>query len=67
MKWTTDKPQIEGWYWIKHPKYGTLIEYMDESQLALVNYTKEKIKHHPYAGCLYAGPIELPIDGENKS
>lgn len=60
MKWTTDRPKTEGWYWITAHFMDTAI--MHTSEIAKIFKQVRQARTDP--AVKFAGPIPLPDSPE---
>lgn len=68
MKWTSKKPEKEGWYWYQDEHFGAapiLVEYADSTKRFLeVSFPIDEcfVPRYESANGKWAGPLELPED-----
>ncbi len=61
MKWTTDKPSTEGWYWWRYDKTGPAdIHYLSHDGNGLTELDCMGKRHSLVDDGEWAGPLEPP-------
>ena len=71
LRWTKDKPTVEGWYWVKEERSGeSTMVLIDEHDLACANdefcpHCKARAYSSLHYPGLWAGPIPEPEEAED--
>jgi len=62
LKWTREKPEDEGWFWIRRPhNFVTIVELLDDPVTDSLCWEEDVYLADDPEGTMYAGPIEFPM------